>query len=102
MKGFQTMTGIDAYRSTNIPISSVKEISHPSKSTDITVDKTPSNQDTLSLSADVKHLNAIQQQMQNDHSDIDVQKIESIKAKIEQGQYHLDADLLAKKMITLD
>jgi len=66
------------------------------------VTKTPaSTEDTVSISEETVHIRGLQSQL-NNVSEIDMDKVESIKQEISRGNYPIDADRIAENLINLE
>ena len=60
-----------------------------------------STEDTVSISEETVHIRGLQSQL-NNVSEIDIEKVESIKQEISRGNYPVDADRIAENLINLE
>lgn len=58
-------------------------------------------QDSIELSQDAENLQRIEQQIK-DLPDVDMERVNAIKAQIEQGHYEVKAQSLADKLLALE
>ena len=70
---------------------SSEEVAQPSSSTE----------DTVSISQETVHIRELQSQLSS-VSEIDMDKVESIKQEISRGNYPVDTDRIAENLINLE
>ena len=88
-------------RSASNALSNNASKTQPEPTTDKAVQTPADTGDTVSLSKETVHIRELQAQL-NNISEVDMDKVESIKQEIAKGNYPIDKERIAENLINLE
>ena len=88
-------------RSASNPLSNNASKTQKETSAESSVQTPADNGDTVSISKETVHIRELQSQL-NSLSEVDMDKVESIKQEIAKGNYPIDNERIAENLINLE